>query len=87
MTSFTHMLSNGFYQYHQEATVFPILNEKMDFSHERDQHKELHDFLEKFLVVIKDARENTSKFNGEEIKELMLSAKDIMVRRSDFSTI
>ncbi|KAH9849415.1 hypothetical protein C2E23DRAFT_737468 [Lenzites betulinus] len=62
----------------EEATVFPILNEKMDFSHERDQHKELHDFLDKFLVVIKDAREDTSKFNGEDIKELMLSAKDIM---------
>lgn len=63
----------------QEATVFPILNKKMDFSHEKEQHTELHAFLEKFLATIKDAQAEPSKFNAVELKELMVGSKDVMV--------
>ncbi|KAL1944080.1 hypothetical protein VTO73DRAFT_3898 [Trametes versicolor] len=62
----------------EEATVFPILNKKMDFSHEKEQHTELHAFLEKFLATIKDAQAEPSKFNAVELKELMVGSKDVM---------
>lgn len=64
----------------QEATVFPILNKKMDFSHEKEQHTELHAFLDKFLATIKDAQAEPSKFNAVRLKELMVGSKDVMVR-------
>lgn len=52
----------------------------MDFSHEKEQHTELHAFLEKFLATIKDAQAEPSKFNAVELKELMVGSKDVMVR-------
>ncbi len=52
----------------------------MDFSHEKEQHTELHAFLEKFLATIKDTQAEPSKFNAVQLKELMVGSKDVMVR-------
>ncbi|CDO74766.1 hypothetical protein BN946_scf185001.g14 [Trametes cinnabarina] len=60
----------------EEAVVFPILNKKMDFSHEQDQHKAVHHFLDEFLAAIKAAQKDKSKFDAAKLKELMLNAKD-----------
>lgn len=52
----------------------------MDFSHEREQHEELHAFLDKFLEIVKEAQAEHSKFNAPQLKQLMEAAKDVMVR-------
>lgn len=63
----------------QEASVFPILNKRVDFSHEQEQHEEIHGFLDSFLAEIRNAQGDTSKFNAAELKRLMQSSKDAMV--------
>ncbi|EIW55770.1 uncharacterized protein TRAVEDRAFT_50250 [Trametes versicolor FP-101664 SS1] len=62
----------------EEATIFPVLSRKMDFSHEKEQHQELHAFLDKFLEIIKAAQADHTKFNAPQLKKLMESAKDVM---------
>ncbi|KAI0826673.1 hypothetical protein BC628DRAFT_1319755 [Trametes gibbosa] len=62
----------------EEATVFPILNKRMEFSHEQDQHKKLHEFLERFLELVTAARADATRFSGIRLKQLMMSAKDMM---------
>ena len=58
----------------------------MDFSHEQEQHKALHDFLEKYLASVQEAKKDTSKFNAVEMKQFMEGSKDVMVRPRLFST-
>ena len=63
----------------QEEAVFPKLNEKMDFTHEQEQHKDVHTFLDKFLTAIHAAQKNKAEFDAVKLKELVLSAKDALV--------
>ncbi|KAI0324080.1 hypothetical protein GY45DRAFT_466949 [Cubamyces sp. BRFM 1775] len=60
----------------EEESVFPVLNEKMDFSHEQEQHKEVHAFLDEFLATIHAAQKDKTKFDAVKLKGLVLSAKD-----------
>lgn len=60
--------------------MFPILNTKMDFSGEHSQHEALHDFLDKFLAIIKSSQTNSAEFDAAKVKNLMQESKDIMVR-------
>ncbi|EKM53128.1 uncharacterized protein PHACADRAFT_259303 [Phanerochaete carnosa HHB-10118-sp] len=62
----------------EEASVFLILNKKMDFSHEQEQHKEVHSFLDNFLAKIRSAQKDNSNFNAAELKQLMQSSKEAM---------
>ncbi|KAI0646261.1 hypothetical protein C8Q79DRAFT_1000642 [Trametes meyenii] len=62
----------------EEATVFLVLSTKMDISHEKEQHKTIHGFLDEFLHAIKEAQKNTSKFDAAKLKDLMVSSKDAL---------
>ena len=59
--------------------MFPFLNTKMDFSHEKEQHKDVHAFLDNFLEHIRAAQADHSKFDAKMLKEMMESASKVMV--------
>lgn len=58
----------------------------MDFSHEQEQHKALHDFLEKYLASIQEVKKDTSKFNALEMRQFMEGSKAVMVRSRPSTT-
>ncbi|KAI0360731.1 hypothetical protein OH77DRAFT_1418730 [Trametes cingulata] len=62
----------------EEATVFRVLSTRMDFSHEREQHEEVHSFLVNFIAAVKEAQKDLSRFNAAKLKGLLESAKDAM---------
>lgn len=51
----------------------------MDFAHEQEQHKALHDFLDKFLEQVKAAQTDASKFDAPSLLEFTQNNKDVMV--------
>lgn len=68
--------------------MFPFLSTKMDFSHEKEQHKEVHEFLDKFLDHIHTAQADPAKFDAKALKALMEGASTVMVsRRSPISSV
>ncbi|TCD62093.1 hypothetical protein EIP91_007493 [Steccherinum ochraceum] len=71
----------------EEAGVFPALNKKMDFAHEQEQHKAVHDFLDKFLEKVKEAQKDHSKFDAPVWLELVESAKDTIFTHFDEEVI
>ncbi|KAI0330633.1 hypothetical protein GY45DRAFT_725809 [Cubamyces sp. BRFM 1775] len=60
----------------EEATLFPALNAKMDFSHEKEQHAAVHTFLEDFLATVRTAQADTSKFDAVKLKSMLESSND-----------
>ncbi|KAH9896812.1 hypothetical protein C8Q73DRAFT_426929 [Cubamyces lactineus] len=60
----------------EEATLFPVLNTKMDFSHEKEQHAAVHTFLDDFLATVQAAQADTSKFDAAKLKSMLESSKD-----------
>lgn len=62
----------------EEATVFPVLNQKMDFSHEQEQHVQVHQFLDEFLATVRAAQADHSKFDPKALKALMEGASTVM---------
>ncbi len=66
---------------YQELVVFPFLNQKMDFSREEEQHKVIHDTLEKLLAIIQSAKEKPAQFKPDEMRELMVNFKEPLVCR------
>ena len=56
-----------------------MLNTKMDFSHEKEQHVEVHKFLDEFLEHIHAAQADHSKFDAKKLKEMMEAASTVMV--------
>ncbi|KAI0371894.1 hypothetical protein BV20DRAFT_940822 [Pilatotrama ljubarskyi] len=63
-----------------EATVFRALSTRMDFSHEREQHEEVHSFLVTFITAIEEAQRDLSRFDAAKLKGLLETAKDAIVR-------
>ena len=51
----------------------------MDFAHEQDQHKIIHDFLDKFVETVKAAQADTSKFDASALLDLMHESKEVLV--------
>lgn len=66
----------------QEVTVFPYLNKKMDFSHEKEQHETVHAFLDDFLAVVREAQKDVAKFDAGKLQQMLLDAEGPMVRIS-----
>ncbi|KAI0659127.1 hypothetical protein C8Q70DRAFT_152040 [Cubamyces menziesii] len=60
----------------EEATLFPALNTKMDFSHEKEQHAAVHAFLDDFLATVQAAQADTSKFDAAKLKSMLESSND-----------
>ncbi|KAI5118797.1 hypothetical protein M0805_005139 [Coniferiporia weirii] len=67
----------------EEATVFPLLSKKMDFSVEQEQHRAVHSFLEQFLAMIGEVQADYTKFNSEAMKDLMGKSKDALFTHFD----
>ncbi|PSR83537.1 hypothetical protein PHLCEN_2v5691 [Hermanssonia centrifuga] len=67
----------------EELVVFPFLNQKMDFSREEEQHKVIHDTLEKLLAIIQSAKEKPAQFKPDEMRELMVNFKEPLVVHLD----
>lgn len=59
--------------------MFPVLNKKMDFASEIEQHKLIHEFLDKYHALIKEARKDPSRFDFSRIKALMQESRDVLV--------
>ncbi|KAH8079792.1 hypothetical protein BXZ70DRAFT_960543 [Cristinia sonorae] len=67
----------------EEATVFPILNTKMDFAHEQEQHKAVHSFLDEFLAKVKRAQVDPNTFDAADWLSFMETHKDAMFTHFD----
>lgn len=52
----------------------------MDFSQEEEQHKVIHEGLEKLLGLIHAAQADHAQFKAAEIRELMVNFKEPLVR-------
>jgi len=64
----------------EEAVLFPFLNTKLDFSSEIDDHKFIHDYLDRLDTLIKEAQVDHSKFNPQKMIQLMDELKDPLVK-------
>ena len=61
--------------------MFPFFKThgNLDFSDQSEQHKEIHHRLEEFDGLLTGAREDTSKFDANAVKEALLRAKTVLV--------
>ena len=59
----------------------------MDFSHEQEQHVQVHKFLDEYLEHIRAAQADHSKFDPKKLKEMMEAASTVMVRRPPFRAV
>ncbi|KAG5636307.1 hypothetical protein H0H81_008478 [Sphagnurus paluster] len=59
----------------EEEVVFPFLNQKMDFTGEAEQHKVIHENLDRILAMIAEANGDHSKFDAAKLKALMAEFK------------
>lgn len=66
----------------EEEVVFPLLNAKMDFSTEKEQHKAVHSGVEGLLNAVNAAKTDPAAFNAAELKELMVAFREPLVRPS-----
>ncbi|THG99462.1 hypothetical protein EW026_g2899 [Hermanssonia centrifuga] len=58
-------------------------SEKMDFSQEEEQHKVIHEGLEKLLGLIHAAQADHAQFKAAEIRELMVNFKEPLYAHLD----
>lgn len=59
--------------------VFPFLSTRLDFSQEIEAHKTIHARLDELLATIRSAKADTSLFNAEKLKEMMVTLKEPLV--------
>lgn len=52
----------------------------MNFSSEIEQHKLIHDFLDKYHEFLQEARKNPKQFDFTQLKALMEVSKETLVR-------
>ncbi len=62
--------------------MFPLLNQKLDFSGEQEEHKVVHKFLTEYLGYVREAQTDTSKFDPHKLKDMMNAVHEPLVRRS-----
>jgi len=67
----------------EEEVVFPVLNTKLDFSHEIEQHKVIHHHLDEILDIIHKAKDDHSEFDPAKLKSLMTSFKEPLYQHLD----
>jgi hypothetical protein len=60
--------------------VFPFLNKKLDFSPELEAHKVIHAGLDELLATIRASKADTTTFNADKLKEMMVKLKEPLVR-------
>ncbi|GJJ11178.1 hypothetical protein Clacol_005410 [Clathrus columnatus] len=62
----------------EERFLFPLLGKKLDFSHELEQHKPIHEGINKVVAFLKKAKVDHSKFDAAALRELMAAFKDVL---------
>jgi hypothetical protein len=62
-----------------EKVVFPFLNQKLDFSHEIEQHKTIHAGVDELLPFIRAAKADPAKFDAPRMKEMMQALRGPLV--------
>jgi len=55
----------------EEATLFPVLNQRLDFSTEIAAHKTIHSTLQEINQIINIARTDLASFNAEQLNAKM----------------
>jgi hypothetical protein len=55
--------------------VFPFLNQKLDFSEEKEAHRVIHHHLDGLLESIQAAKADPSKFDAPALKTAMVDFK------------
>lgn len=59
--------------------MFPFLNQKMDFSKEKEEHTVIHGCLDRLMAIIKGGRANPSTFHADELRNLMVEFREPLV--------
>ncbi|KAF8532743.1 hypothetical protein JB92DRAFT_2687030 [Gautieria morchelliformis] len=67
----------------EEIVVFPFLNKKLDFSQEIEAHKIIHAGLDELLATIRAAKADTSLFDAQKLKEMMVKLKEPLFKHLD----
>jgi hypothetical protein len=62
-----------------EQLVFPFLNQKLDFSHEKAQHAVIHAGLDALAADLRAAKADTSKFDPDALKASMIALREPLV--------
>ncbi|KAK9234253.1 hypothetical protein V1525DRAFT_72747 [Lipomyces kononenkoae] len=63
----------------EENSLFPILNTKLDFSAEQEQHKKVFSSIEKFTTYVRAARADNTKFDASLLTEVLAGAKKVLL--------
>ncbi|KAK9350278.1 hypothetical protein V1523DRAFT_420346 [Lipomyces doorenjongii] len=63
----------------EENIMFPILNTKLDFSEEEEQHKAMYDAVDKFATCVRAARVDNTKFDAALLIDILEGAKDVLL--------
>jgi len=65
----------------QDAVVFPFFKShgNLDFSDQSEQHQEIHHYLDGLEKLLTEAKADSSKFDANTIKEVLLRTKTILV--------
>ena len=64
----------------QELTVFPVLNVRMNFTPEHEQHKTIHAFLGNFLAIVRKGRQDPASADIDELRRLVKEGRAPLVR-------
>ena len=59
--------------------MFPFLNQKMDFSKEKEAHTVIHGCLGQLLALIHGARSEPTTFDADKLRKLMVEFRDPLV--------
>lgn len=62
-----------------EEIVFPVLNERLDFSGEIAEHKAIHDALDDIITYIKTVSSKPATFDPTNLKDKMTRLRDPLV--------
>ena len=62
--------------------IFPFLNQKLDFGKEAEEHKGIHDALDRFGALIAAARADKTKFDPSALAQILEKLREPLVRRS-----
>jgi hypothetical protein len=62
--------------------VFPFLNQKLDFSHEKEQHAVIHAGLDALAADLRTAKADTTKFDPDALKASMIALREPLVSLS-----
>ncbi|VDC00751.1 unnamed protein product [Peniophora sp. CBMAI 1063] len=67
----------------EELTVFPVLNVRMSFSQEHEEHKVVHAFLGKFLAVVRKGQQDPAAADIDELRRLVEEGTEPLVSHMD----